>query len=1274
MEDLNNFYDNSAIKQSVIADLYGMVIRDEVEDDVWKALIESKTIGQDGRLLIILKDYTQLVKNFKIPQQKTENRLIFLLNNIAARQRHVKIPEDLYAFVERHLDKFIDNAKHALFMSVGVDYVIDVDRTGLDPDLNPKIIIIDKNTGTDQSSSQWHESLHQLLQIKHGCKLSLMSLKAVFISNVSYLKLYRNLYGLSGTLGSTQEKELLNELYNVNLIKIPTSKPKNFFEERSIISGYKEQWIESIYAKTIDKILNRRSVLIIAETVKDVDYITKHLIKRATDDQAHNSNQQLYDTLKAPYVYKREHEEFVFGQGNAYLSCGKVIVATNLAGRGTDIKLEEDLIKAGGLHVILTFLPANCRVEEQAYGRAARCGEEGSGQLIVIGNEEDGGSYSSKIFQLKNARDVNELQRLKMVKKFYDERITIEENCFNLFKQHYENLRREIGKWDNTKTITKLLLDSFLDKWAFWLDENSQLIESQATDPSKKEKLFDSLENFLQPISLQFDQWLDSPSQFLKLGNHYVKNKDYEKAKRYFQKIITKHPYYLAEALYYSSAVIIKQKNCALLNKTGSEFQQLKTNLVRARNLFEERINDCSNDQAIVESFKKKETNILIHIEAFSEQQKTISQIYNLFINSINDILGHPASYNALVNFELNEILAYDAFIELQRQGILTQPTSNMIDSDDALTNIAIEYGISKATLQTYLQNNRMVTSESIAKAIDLPNVEEFWSFLKEANVIEDELEFIVVNTKKLELIQSSTIKDLVKSNKIDMQLNKLKPTEILQYPLRVEEENIFCSMKLYTKLRTSTVAVGYLEERGICSINRKANINSKEIEKEQEFSKFDSVKLSDFINLKISYEDGITILETLSQEKVGLLEERIDGKYKLKGHIDCSSLPSCYQDVVAAVLNSTFVYRLAYVHLQEHYKDVQENPKSEPNLKFQFRLTSNPYQRLIFDLTDKSIIQDTYVIYEKLKSADFKKIFGNFENSLAQHLDYLKKKENLEFISKGLNQLCCGIEKLETPDCFFSTLEGTLKAQQNSSIVEASWFSLNGMEDLIALQEQAYSWKFWRNVVIVTTMALAQIAVGALIEIWSVGVGTYAASFCINEGIYHFIFTILNYSCVFLGISDLFFVTGCLWNGHMTMSSYWEHKKWSMAISAVSCGVGALWSRGTKLSRIGHKVAGPVRAEGGKKVAEMVGGELAKSVSTGRITKETLKRVGCKLVEGTAYGFAQGAVDHVSCSSFKILTNISHVCTSSMLFYACDGIAHILPTFSYMIKKTLTT
>ncbi|CAF3929331.1 unnamed protein product [Rotaria magnacalcarata] len=358
LDDLNKIYDNAAIKQSIIEDIHGMIMRDEVDAGVWQALLKSKTIDEDGRILIHLKDYTTHVKQLKFPKQKTENRLIFLLNIISNRQRFIKLRSEFYNFIEQHLDKFIDNAKNALFMS-------------LDPDLNPKIIIIDKNTGTDQSSSQWHEELHQFLQIKHGCKLSLVSLKAVFISNVSYLKLYQNLYGLSGTLGSRDEKQLLNELYNIDLIKIPTSKPKNFFEERPIISGYKEQWTNSIYDETKKKIIKDRSVLIICETVKHVDYISKCLVKRAMEDLQNDPSNIIYDSLKKPYVYKREHEEFTFGQGNELLNCGTVIIATNLAGRGTDIKLEQKLVEAGGLHVIVTFLPNNCRIEEQAYGSAA---------------------------------------------------------------------------------------------------------------------------------------------------------------------------------------------------------------------------------------------------------------------------------------------------------------------------------------------------------------------------------------------------------------------------------------------------------------------------------------------------------------------------------------------------------------------------------------------------------------------------------------------------------------------------------------------------------------------------------------------------------------------------------------------------------------------------------------------------------------------------------------------------------------------------------------
>ena len=98
-----------------------------------------------------------------------------------------------------------------------------------------------------------------------------------------------------------------------------------------------------------------------------------------------------------------------------------------------------------------------------------------------------------------------------------------------------------------------------------------------------------------------------------------------------------------------------------------------------------------------------------------------------------------------------------------------------------------------------------------------------------------------------------------------------------------------------------------------------------------------------------------------------------------------------------------------------------------------------------------------------------------------------------------------------------------------------------------------------------------------------------------------------------------------------MTMAGYWEHKKWSMAISAATCMIAGVLARGRTLSRIGYKVAGPFREEGGKRVAQMVGTELIQNIGVEKVAKETMKRVGCKVLEGIAYGAAQGAVDHVS-------------------------------------------
>ncbi|EFX74281.1 hypothetical protein DAPPUDRAFT_57423, partial [Daphnia pulex] len=310
-------------------------------------------------------------KNETMKEKMLNTKIVFYFQTIAERQRRIRIPSHLLDFVDRHLETWLDNARRAMELKQDEDYVIDHDRSDPSPDLNPRVIIIDPDTGTDQSSSQWDGALHQFLQLKEGCKLTLQSLKAVFVSNATYIGKYSNLAGLSGTLGSQPEQKFLEKLYKCDLITVPTAFPKRFSLKPAQIFKTKETWRKAVTEETRLTITDR-SILIFCRSIKEVSVVYKHL-KSATQDRD--------DKNKRIHRYTRDYEKFEFE--NSELDVGNVIVATNLAGRGTDIKISKNLKANGGLHICLTYFPDNERVEEQAMGRAARKGEPGSGILIL---------------------------------------------------------------------------------------------------------------------------------------------------------------------------------------------------------------------------------------------------------------------------------------------------------------------------------------------------------------------------------------------------------------------------------------------------------------------------------------------------------------------------------------------------------------------------------------------------------------------------------------------------------------------------------------------------------------------------------------------------------------------------------------------------------------------------------------------------------------------------------------------------------------------------
>ena len=273
----------------------------------------------------------------------------------------LNLPNYLRSFARRNVKNFLESALQALAMIDGRKYIC----------RNGSIKIIDyQSTGVVQQNTKYGNGLHQFLELKHRLVPSPLTMVTNFMSNFFYFKKCgKNILGMSGTLGSDCDKEFMTEHFNIKFHDIPTHKPKKLHVHPGTISSNQTDWLDEIGTITKSMKVTDRAVLIICEDMIKHDLIKHHLEEESIDQN--------------PIIYADSENNRQMLETEKMLSKCQVVIATLLAGRGCDFSIDEEIIKNGGLHVIVTFLPVNSRVELQAFGRAGRKGQPGSAQIIA---------------------------------------------------------------------------------------------------------------------------------------------------------------------------------------------------------------------------------------------------------------------------------------------------------------------------------------------------------------------------------------------------------------------------------------------------------------------------------------------------------------------------------------------------------------------------------------------------------------------------------------------------------------------------------------------------------------------------------------------------------------------------------------------------------------------------------------------------------------------------------------------------------------------------
>lgn len=264
---------------------------------------------------------------------------------------------NLYDIENVALTHFIDNALRANYiMLLDIDYVVSEDG---------EILIVDQFTGRTMEGRRFSDGLHQAIEAKEGVRIQEESKTSASITYQNMFRMYKKLAGMTGT-AKTEEEEF-REVYNMRIIPIPTNRPIARIDHTDLLYPTLESKFRAVVADVKARHDKGQPILVGTVAVETSDLISRKLVEAGIP----------HEVLNAKNHFKEA--QIIMNAGQR----GAVTIATNMAGRGTDIKLGEGVRELGGLCVIGTERHESRRIDNQLRGRSGRQGDPGESQFYL---------------------------------------------------------------------------------------------------------------------------------------------------------------------------------------------------------------------------------------------------------------------------------------------------------------------------------------------------------------------------------------------------------------------------------------------------------------------------------------------------------------------------------------------------------------------------------------------------------------------------------------------------------------------------------------------------------------------------------------------------------------------------------------------------------------------------------------------------------------------------------------------------------------------------